>query len=1132
MQDGTLHSGFYPFIDLISALRCEVVLLTEPHLPPQARLPTDQPFSLVSNPHPQGCFQNRRDAAILGGQASQQSGMQRIDLSNRRDIVACLCHHGSHVQDTLFISAYVPDTSRGHAARSDFWQCLTNVLQLASARYHAADIVLGLDSNTWLSELDPSRDDSADAEVLRQILHVFGLQLWSTPGEATHNSGTVIDIVAASAGVRVTSFQVHNLSCIGTCRHYPTCYPVLGSDHHLITFTIDKDVDSPRPSAPSWQLRAIDWSAALRGDPDGLSAWTHMLEEAQNVTTEGRQLALDVLNWKLVSWLWDRAIACGGVHYSTTHPGRSFRRRRWWNAACKALWTRRQEAFIAWRQNPAPSLHAAYKEARNAFAHEVRRVRRASWRSFAEDLLGTASHDPRRAARVVSRESAASTRSAPPSMQDPATGAALSPSASLNGWASHFAAVGRQESPDFDQHFLRRLQRRLRRLRANVVPGTGDMDYPFTEPELLQARQAVSTSTAPGLDGLPYACFSVDWQPWNQALLGLFNLCLSWGLVPSGWKQGLVVPLPKGGDPSSYSNWRPITLLACLGKLFERLMLPRLVQKLCPQLADCQAGFRFGADEQAWLLFETLRLRQRLPRPLRKTFLAFVDVRKAYDTVWRDGLLHKLWQRGIRGSMWALCGAFLTRTSARARVNGCFTQSWDEENGVRQGAILSPLEFIVFLDDLYDALIAAYPGVLLGTDRDAPRLHVLFYADDIAIFAESESDMHAALAALQSWASKWRLRFSIGPEKSAVMELFPNTASGQSPFVLDGQQMPWVTEYRYLGVLIDNRLSLCGHIRHLRSRAHAKFWQLCGWARREGLPLHVLHKIVHAYVMPACLFGSELLCASPQRCADITRLQREIGRYLLCSAHAPNTVVQGDLAWASWDFVALERAANLLSRLAAAPASRLAVRVFEYARHVPTSWCSKICCWLRQIGICLPWAYGIGSGCPPSHRRAYLHRAVRPALAAADCVRWRSALCSAVDPALQRYARSAANPTLPFAHSWRVQPAHAFAWGRVRSGSSVVGADRIARHLRGHSRCALCNNERGDLAHLLQFCPSLAVARARWWDNTFGAFPGQALVDVPAQDVVDFFCCPSHATLPWVIACARYAYDIELAHDR
>ena len=64
------------------------------------------------------------------------------------------------------------------------------------------------------------------------------------------------------------------------------------------------------------------------------------------------------------------------------------------------------------------------------------------------------------------------------------------------------------------------------------------------------------------------------------------------------------------------------------------------------------------------------------------------------------------------------------------------------------------------------------------------------------------------------------------------------------------------------------------------------------------------------------------------------------------------------------------------------------------------------------------------------------------------------------------------------------------------------------------------------------FCPSLAVARARWWDNTFGAFPGQALVDVPAQDVVDFFCCPSHATLPWVIACARYAYDIELAHDR
>lgn len=100
------------------------------------------------------------------------------------------------------------------------------------------------------------------------------------------------------------------------------------------------------------------------------------------------------------------------------------------------------------------------------------------------------------------------------------------------------------------------------------------------------------------------------------------------------WRRGPLVPSPKASDRAQYTNWRPITLLSCLGKLFERLLLPRLSRKLSPVLADCQAGFRYGADEQAWLLVESLRLRQRLPQSRRRALVAFVDIRKAYDTVW------------------------------------------------------------------------------------------------------------------------------------------------------------------------------------------------------------------------------------------------------------------------------------------------------------------------------------------------------------------------------------------------------------------------------------------------------------------------------------------------------------------
>jgi hypothetical protein len=154
-----------------------------------------------------------------------------------------------------------------------------------------------------------------------------------------------------------------------------------------------------------------------------------------------------------------------------------------------------------------------------------------------------------------------------------------------------------------------------------------------------------------------------------MALLDFFNLVLRFGQVPSAWLRGVVVPLPKPGEARCYDNWRPIMLLSCISKLFERMLLPRLTEHFDPGLADCQAGFRFGADEQAWMLFEALRLRSCIPVG-RRTLVAFVDIRKAYDSIWRDGLLVKLWSRGVRGRLWALCAAFFGDTPSFVRIGG------------------------------------------------------------------------------------------------------------------------------------------------------------------------------------------------------------------------------------------------------------------------------------------------------------------------------------------------------------------------------------------------------------------------------------------------------------------------------
>ena len=124
-------------------------------------------------------------------------------------------------------------------------------------------------------------------------------------------------------------------------------------------------------------------------------------------------------------------------------------------------------------------------------------------------------------------------------------------------------------------------------------------------------------------------------------------------------------PLHKTGAADDFNNYRPISLLCCSLKIFERLLLARLLPVVDPQLDESQAGFRFGAEEHVYTLAETLRVRRG-----RRTFCAFVDVRKAFDIVWRDAVLLKLAEMGVAGGTWAVIVDLLTDTTARAVVNG------------------------------------------------------------------------------------------------------------------------------------------------------------------------------------------------------------------------------------------------------------------------------------------------------------------------------------------------------------------------------------------------------------------------------------------------------------------------------
>ena len=216
-------------------------------------------------------------------------------------------------------------------------------------------------------------------------------------------------------------------------------------------------------------------------------------------------------------------------------------------------------------------------------------------------------------------------------------------------------------------------------------------------------------------------------------------------VVPSAWKSSLVVPVIKrDGDPTSLDSYRPISLASCAFKLFEHFIYARIAPNIFPQLDPSQGGFRWGADAMAFSLVDTLPLRRH-----EHTFVAFIDIKKAFDSCWVEATLVRLFDFGVTGSLWHLLANFLCGTLSQVRLGGSVSSPW-VDSGIAQGRILSPLLFNLLIDSLAVTLRSAIPGVPLTTS-DSFRHACQLYADDLVVLTASQTDLQLALDAVHAW---------------------------------------------------------------------------------------------------------------------------------------------------------------------------------------------------------------------------------------------------------------------------------------------------------------------------------------------------------------------------------------------
>ena len=200
----------------------------------------------------------------------------------------------------------------------------------------------------------------------------------------------------------------------------------------------------------------------------------------------------------------------------------------------------------------------------------------------------------------------------------------------------------------------------------------------------------LDSSKASGPDCIPVVVLKNCEPELSYILAKLFNKCLKESCFPDCWKVLSVFPVFKNiGERSTAKNYRPLSLLSVVSKVFEKLVNNRIVDRLekCGLFCDFHYGFRSSRSTADLLTVVSDRIARAFNRSGATRAVA-LDISKAFDRVWHTGLLHKLKSYGISGQIFGLISSFLSNRRLRVALDGKSSQEYPVNAGAPQGSFL------------------------------------------------------------------------------------------------------------------------------------------------------------------------------------------------------------------------------------------------------------------------------------------------------------------------------------------------------------------------------------------------------------------------------------------------------------
>ena len=483
---------------------------------------------------------------------------------------------------------------------------------------------------------------------------------------------------------------------------------------------------------------------------------------------------------------------------------------------------------------------ARYKLYRNKLTHLLRISERKYVRDYLNKYVGDLKKSWKLVNDLIGRNN--KLKHLPKSFETETGSSITEPKAIANYFNQYFSNVAPQLASKLKQTNTNPMQFMETRVRVSIFL------KPVRQSELLDAFDMLK-DTSSGFDQMKPIVLKKVKNELLHPVMNLINASFQQGIFPDQLKTACVTPIHKQGITSCVSNYRPVSVLCAMSKIFERIMFNRLMDYVTKfnLLYKDQYGFRKGFSTDLAIIRVTEYMHKALDEKQHVIGL-YMDLAKAFDTINHEILINKLDYYGIRGQALIWFKSYLTNREQMVKYNGVLSDRSKISYGVPQGSILGPILFLLYINDLY--LVSK-------------KLLFIMFADDTSVFvkgsnlSDSCSFINAELEKVAEWFCANRL--SLNVSKTHFM-IFSNNNYSNHVIKIGDEEISQVANTKFLGVIIDDKLSWKEHISHINGKINRGIGIL--YKLRNVLTQRWRIKLYNTFVLPYFNYCNIIWCST------------------------------------------------------------------------------------------------------------------------------------------------------------------------------------------------------------------------------------------------------------------------------